>query len=69
MWRPWAKYNNIRQRQHNGQLGTRVILKIGLASPRNPKFRERNITMMDVAQDAPEGSSSTEGFKEYAKTM
>ena len=23
--------------------------------------------MMDVAQDAPEGSSSTEGFKEYAK--
>ena len=67
MWRPWAKQNNFRQ--HNGQLGTRVILKIGLASPRNPKFRERNITMMDVAQDAPEGSSSTEGFKEYAKTM
>ena len=67
MWRPWAKQNNFRQ--HNGQLGTRVILKIGLASPRNPKFGERNITMMDVAQDAPEGSSSTEGFKEYAKTM
>ena len=46
-----------------------MILKIGLASPRNPKFGERNITMMDVALDAPEGSSSTEGFKEYAKTM
>ena len=42
MWRPWAKQNNFRQ--HNGQLGTRVILKIGLASPRNPKFVERNIT-------------------------
>ena len=28
-----------------------MILKIGLASPRNSKFGERNITMMDVAQD------------------
>ena len=26
MWRPWAKQNNFRQ--HNCQLGTRVILKI-----------------------------------------
>ena len=26
MWRPWAKQNNFRQ--HNGQLGTWVILKI-----------------------------------------
>ena len=43
MWRPRAQYNNIRQRQHNGQQGTRMIHKIGLDSPRNPKFGERNI--------------------------
>ena len=43
-----------------------MILKIGLASPRNPKFRERNITMMDVAQDAPEGSSA-KGSKSMQK--
>ena len=49
MWRPWAKQTNFRQ--HNCQLGTRVILKIWIGfSDQNPKG-ERIITMTDVSQD------------------
>ena len=47
MWRPWAKQNNFRQ--HNGQLGTRVILKIWIGFS---EHGERNITMINVSQDA-----------------
>ena len=53
MWRPWAKQNSFRQ--HNGQLGTQVILKIwiGFSEHGIPKENVQcNITMTDVSKDA-----------------